>query len=342
MTDTPYFERHPVLTLIGVTTILLVALMALLEITLRFTLSYDIGYYSATKAEGRYEYPFGTILINQDGYPDTEFDRSSSKTRIGYFGDSVTFGTGAGHGYRFSDILEKQYPQYEHWTFAMVNNGIQDMRILDTAEEYALDTVIYAMNMNDIMPISADQAQQTNLSKTRNWIYKYLDDLRGKSYLYTWIRTLGKNSLVRLGFGHMGFVAAELKPTENLEIIEQVMQRINGAATELRTRGIDFCLVLLPYEMQISQEAAATYKQLGINWEKGFLNGSTQTIIRSYFSGPHIYNGIEAFQDVHNPRTGEFFVYNKGDKIDFNHLNRAGHTLLAQGFSNSKSCPVFK
>ena len=130
--------------------------------------------------------------------------------------------------------------------------------------------------------------------------------------------------------------------TQNLEIIQKVMQRVNDAAKELKTRGIHFCLVLLPYEMQISQEAARTYKQLGIRWEEGFLNGSTQTIIRSYFSGHHIYNGIEAFQDVYNPRTGEFFVYNKGDKIDFNHLNRAGHTLLAQGFSASKSCPVFK
>ena len=36
---------------------------------------------------------------------------------------------------------------------------------------------------------------------------------------------------------------------------------------------------------------------------------------------------------------GRLFVYNAGDKIDWNHPNRAGHAALAKGFLQSNACP---
>lgn len=73
------FDTHPKLTLGFFVLFLLLLLAGLSEIFLRFIVSYDIGYYTAVKKQGKYEYPYGTIYMNEAGYPDTAFDLGSSK-----------------------------------------------------------------------------------------------------------------------------------------------------------------------------------------------------------------------------------------------------------------------
>lgn len=342
------FDRHPKLTLSVFLLLLLLFLAGVAEVALRFIVPYDIGYYTAVRKEGVYVYPYGTITMNSDGYPDEEFNRNSSKKRIGYFGDSVIFGTGAGEGYRLSDLLQDRYSGYEHWTFGMISNGIQNDRLLTAVRIYDLDTVIYAFNLNDILPTVSPKAEMETgktplLPRIREWVYRHPDRLlHGKSYLYTAARTGVKNALTRMGYGHTGFRAAELFPEANRSLIGEVAGRVNTLARELDAEGITFCILILPYEMQISKNAADTYHGLGIRWEEGFTDGSTQKILREYLEPPHIYDGRQAFDTVRDTaKTGEYFVYDKGDKIDFNHPNRAGHALLAEGFARSGTCPGF-
>ncbi len=103
------------------------------------------------------------------------------------------------------------------------------------------------------------------------------------------------------------------------------------------TEGIELIVVLLPYEMQISREAAETYAELGIHWEPGFIGGATQRMLSDRMNPEiPIFDSLLAFvgQDDPEParqkhRVGEFFVYNKGDKLDWNHPNRAGHRRIA-------------
>lgn len=352
------FERHPKASLSVFLLIFIIALTGLAEIALRFIVSYDIGYYVAVRGQGVYHYPYGDITINSDGFPDQEFDRASPKQRIGYFGDSVIFGVGAGEEYRFSTLLEQLYPKYEHWTFSMLGNGIQDLRMVNTVEKYGLDTVIYGFNLNDIVPAidEEDVVHESNpnieikpekaplLYKIQRWVFNHPDQiLRGKSYLYTYLRTGAKNILNRLGIGHTGFAAAELFPDQNRAVIEDVAARINEVASVLQKRGVNFCLVIFPYEMQISKDAQKVYKDLGIHWEEGFATGSTQKILKDELEIANVYDGMEAFKGLKDTaKTGEYFVYNKGDKIDFNHPNRAGHALLAKGFAASRSCPPLR
>ena len=341
------FEKHPRLTLTICTLVLLMLIAGMAEIILRFTIPYDIGYYTAVKKPGEYDYPYGKIYMNQDGYPDEEFDRTSTKPRIGYFGDSVTFGVGAGAGYRFSDLLQEKFPAYEHWTFSMIANGIEDDRVLKTAEEYNLNTVIYAFNLNDILPAPEKTTDGTKkkippLVKLQKTIWHTVDVLRGKSYLYTWLRTTVKNALTRAGYSHTGFKAAELYPDENRELIREVAGRIRKMDESLKSHGIKFCVLILPYEMQISNDAAQTYKSLGIHWEDGFEQGKTQQYLLEDLKGVAVYNGLKAFSGLKDTaRVGEYFVYNQGDKIDFNHPGRAGHALLAQGLWKSHACHAF-
>ncbi len=112
---------------------------------------------------------------------------------------------------------------------------------------------------------------------------------------------------------------------------------MNGVADMLKMRGIDFCLVLLPYEMQVSRVAAQTYRELGIEWEDGFEDGSAQDIFKRYLNFP-VYDARDAFAGAQEQPAGTYFVFDKGDKIDFNHPNRAGHARLAQGIETAKSC----
>lgn len=342
------FEKHPVRTLALFFVFLAVLIAGSAEIALRFIIPYDIGYYTAVRKPGQYDYPYGTITMNGDGYPDQPFDKSGTKKRIGYFGDSVIFGVGAGEGYRLSDLIEKEYPQYDHWTFSMIANGVQGNEVADIARAYGLDTVVYGMNLNDILPSvtttpSGEAVETPFLFRAQQWVENHIDGkLRGHSYLYNGLRTLFKNAMTRLGYSHTGFKAAELYPKENEAVVRDVADRINGVGELLNKSNIRFCILILPYEMQISQDAAHTYHDLGIRWEDGFVDGSTQDMLKSLLKTKNIYDGRDAFAGLHDTaQVGEYFVYNKGDKIDFNHPNRAGHARLADGLLKSHTCPAF-
>ncbi|MEM6780948.1 MAG: hypothetical protein AAF569_03705, partial [Pseudomonadota bacterium] len=164
-----------------------------------------------------------------------------------------------------------------------------------------------------------------------------------KSYLYTASRTALKNIAIRMGYNSTGFISAEFFPSDNLKTIDDVTDRINAFDQKLKTEGTTLCIIILPYEMQISNDAARAYADLGIAWEAGFLDGSTQKLIRERLNTPYIYDGLKAFSGLEDTaKAGEYFVYNKGDKIDFNHPNRAGHALLAEGFAESGSCPILR
>ncbi len=345
------FERHPriVITSFVLAVLIMAALIA--ELVLRLTVPYDIGYYTAIRKEGVYEYPYGNIAINKEGFPDTEFDLGSDKPRIGYFGDSIIMGIGAGDGYRFGDLIEKAYPAYEHWTFGLMGNGIREDDLIHDAKTYDLDYVVYGLNLNDFLPASETEtglpiakegqgAFEVALQKFRYHVIGRLDWLRGKSYLYTVLRTGAKNILEIAGYGYTGFKSVEFYPAEHEDIINDVAQRFNRAQKRLAENGTQLCLVIFPYEMQVSDQAATTYSKMGFEWAEDFTDGSTQALFQSYLSVPHVYDGMKAFADTDKKSaTGTYFVYNKGDKIDFNHPNRAGHAKLANGWMTSGSCP---
>ncbi len=86
--------------------------MLMLEVGLRVFGSLDIHYYTGTKTPGLHQYPYGDVPINAAGFPDEEFQLGGTKRRVGYIGDSVTYGVGAGYGFRVPDLLQQQFPQY--------------------------------------------------------------------------------------------------------------------------------------------------------------------------------------------------------------------------------------
>jgi lysophospholipase L1-like esterase len=338
-----WFHRHPRLALLLVNGLFAAVCVSLAEIGLRVWVPYNPGYYVVLReGPGVYKYPFGELKQNSRGFPDDEFDLASPKPRVGYFGDSVTRGVGAGHGYRITDLLERLRPEVEHWTFEVAVNGIDAKthpRILAIAEEFRLAEVVYLLNLNDLLPTQPRDAGRSGLSvhAVRQRL-KWLDQLRGRSYLYSALRFRFAELMMSLGYGHQGWRAAEFFPHENAETVRQTAERITALARAVAAQHRRTSVILLPYEMQISDEAARTYAELGIHWEPGFLERSTQAAIQQALpDGVQTIDAYWAFVDPADEQgsrrangVGEYFVFDRGDKLDWNHPNRAGHAKIAE------------
>ncbi len=338
-----WLRRHPVFALLMINIVISTVILGAAEVFLRFYATYHPGYYAqGPEKPGVYHFPYGLAVRNSIGYPDDEFDLSSPRRRVGYFGDSVTRGVGVGYGDRITDLLEKYYPGYEHWTFGSATNGVDETgaaTIRELAAKFDLHTVVYLMNLNDLLPSQRfEQSESDSLVRRLKKHLQGVDWLRGHSYLYTMIRDWATGYLQARGYGHHGWRAAELFPEENAEIVRQTAERVVALAEEIERQGCRFVVVLIPYEMQISDEAARVYRDFGIHWENGFLEGSTQRALVRYFAGRvRAVDALRAFVPGANGaaasrkhRVGEYFVYNRGGKYDWNHLNAAGHRAIAR------------
>jgi lysophospholipase L1-like esterase len=337
-----FIRKHPRLTLVAIQALILVALALAAELVLRFLVSYRIDYYTyVSTSSSVLKYPYGDIFVNSHGYPDVEWDLTDRRARIGVIGDSVTWGVGAGAGYRYTDLLAKRFLDRAFFNFSGVGqNGIEGdediEEVLGLVRRYGLKKVVYGMNLNDILPPNepGKPARHTFVTEAMDFATEYFDYLRGRSYLYTTLRTQVKVALLRLGYEMHGLEAFELMPSKNEKVIRDTAGRINALARALGREGVGFCVVVFPYEMQISAEAAKTYAGLGIKWEAAFENGLTQKILMSSFDRSFTtVDVLDGFRkivgDTKAARVGEYFVYNKGDKLDWNHPNRAGHRVIA-------------
>ncbi|MEZ4330514.1 MAG: hypothetical protein R3F35_02090 [Myxococcota bacterium] len=343
-----WLRRHPILVLLGVNCLLFAALALAAEIFLRFYVPYNPGYYVAVRGTSQeIEYPYGTIKINRDGFADIDWTLGRGR-HVGYFGDSVTYGVGAGYGFRFTDLLREAYPEDTHLNFSGIGLSVSQETIdwaIELAERYTLDTAVYFMNLNDIVPDATvlppdPQHAAEGVPWTRKalgWVSGHVDWLRGKSYLYTWMRTEIKNRLEASGVGFHGYKAYELDPMAERAVFVETAGRIRAFHDQLARRGVELIVVLLPYEMQISDEAARVYRSHGITWEAGFLEGSAQRILSELLSpSMRVIDLMPAFVDPGSREgsraangVGEYFVYDRGDKLDWNHPNRAGHARIA-------------
>ena len=329
------------------------------EIVCRFVVTYDPSYYTSVDARGRdLVFPYGLVKMNSLGHPDDEFDLGDPRPRIAYVGDSVTWGVGAGHGHRFSDILERRLPGYQHMTLASIADGFRTRKrmdyVVEAASSLGATSVIYCYNLNDTLPdvvasLSRDpgpyktarfsnklsQAQQASvLPGLIDFARDHTEFLRNKSYLYNWVRFKLRIALLRFGIDYHGEQAYELFPDENRGVIAETAARITYLHDMLAERGIGFLVVLVPYEMQISADAADTYESMGIRWGPRFIDGRLQTLVTEHLEPKvRVLDAYPAFvekpADREQIKVGELFVYDEGDSLDWNHPNREGHKKIA-------------
>lgn len=345
-----FIEAHHRSILLGWMLLLLCLLMVAAEILLRCTVSYRVDYYTGTVVSNRLiKYPFGDMPFNSNGHPDRQWDNTDPRPHVGFWGDSITSGVGAGFGYRYTDIIAHTRQDRYYMNFGgLGEDGIADDRAIDKIIEIAgrhrLKKVVYAMDLNDILPNKqAPEARHSELRKAMPLVKRYLDVLRTRSYVYNYWRVKLVNAAERMGYGYHGDEAFELQPLHNAVIVNQTIDRINELSVVLKQHGVELCVVLFPYEMQVSADAAARYQQDGVRWSGELLRGEPQKMILGRLSREIVAVDLApAFQqsrDGGSIRVGEYFVFNQGDALDWIHPNRDGHRLIAEYLlKNAASC----
>lgn len=118
----------------------------------------------------------------------------------------------------------------------------------------------------------------------------------------------------------------EFWPREKRERYAELADRIEDLADAL-PEWLRLEVVLLPYEVQVSSEAARVAAEAGLRWEEGFLEGTPQQTLGELLDGLHVYDARAAF--VGDGRAGQWFVHLDGSALDVNHLDRDGHRALA-------------
>jgi len=322
----------------------------LIEIFCRIFLDFNQNYYTSFNNEKNEKFiihPYGNIPINKHGFFDEEFDFENKKEVIAYFGDSVTYGVGAGYPYRFTEYLDNIDKRFQHINLSIgLGTSLKNWnkKYEEFLYKYDIKRIVYVMNLNDIAPLSYDRSNENFLNanpKNVNYLKKTikpLDDLlRGRSVFYTYLRFLIKNQFVKAGYEASGFEAIELFPEKNEKNLIAASEKIDQWLNDTKKKGFKSCVVILPYEMQISQNAAEYYQSIDIKFEKKFINFSTQNRIKKNLKNSEYFFIIDR-AGFEEKNIGHYFVFDKGDKIDFNHPNREGHLSIAKEIFNKKVC----
>ena len=279
-------------------TLSLFFILICLEILTRSFLNFEMDYYSKPKNIENKKiliHPYGQIPVNSFGFYDEEINFENQKEKIAYFGDSVTYGVGAGYPYRFTEYLDVIAPEFDHINLT----GGLGISLIDwnkKHEEFLLEKkikkIVYVMNLNDILPLSEHTLdkegiyfqEKKNIRSLVFYIRPFDDSLRGKSMLYTFLRYKIKNFLIKKGYESSGFQAIELNPQSNKTHLLNAAKIINIWSKQLKDLGINSCVVVVPYEMQISREAMIFYSSIGIKFDNEFINFSTQEILKEKIS----------------------------------------------------------
>ena len=145
----------------------------------------------------------------------------------------------------------------------------------------------------------------------------------------TYVRFLVKKQLVKAGYEASGYESIELFPKKNKIHLINASKKIDQWLRLTKKKGFKSCVVVIPYEMQISQDAKDYYQSINIKFESDFENFSTQKYIKENLKDNKNFFFINK-NGFKEKKVGSYFVFNKGDKIDFNHPNRLGHLVIAK------------
>ena len=337
------------ITNIAISFVSLIVIFLILELLSRIFVNFEADYYSVSKKkeDNFIIHPYGKIPVNKFGFFDNEFNLKDKEKVIAYFGDSVTYGVGAGYPYRFTEYLDEIDKKFEHINLSG-GLGISLNNWNEKYENFLLKNnirrIVYVMNLNDIAPLSqsfSNEKKKTtkikNISSIKNFIRPIDNLLRGQSVFYTYVRFLAKKQLVKAGYEASGYESIELFPKKNKTYLINASKKIDRWLRLTKQKGFKSCIVVIPYEMQISQDAKNYYQSVNIKFEDNFENFSTQIFIKENLKDNKNFFFIndDGFEEK---KVGTYFVFNKGDKIDFNHPNRLGHLVIAQEINKKKIC----
>jgi hypothetical protein len=342
-----------------VNVIVFLVVILIIEFCARLLIDFDTNFYAAPQERingTERVHPYGIIPVNTEGFFDGEWSFSKDDAVFGYFGDSVTYGVGAGYPYRISEYLDHFWPEIEHIN---LSGGIgidlaqkaSQASIIKTSNRFDVDKVIYLMNLNDIAPLAyyvdpnTQEYSESRLTD-KEILIRIIKDriapldrlLRGRSVFYTYLRLKIKSYLVTsFEIEASGYRSIELDPDRHAVLIKRAAKNLADITQDMQAK-VAFCTIILPYEMQISKDAAEEYRKIGVKFSDAFREFKTQKFfVEEYKKWTDIKIHWVGEILPENP-IGTFYVFNRGDKIDFNHPNGKGHKELASEIASKKLC----
>jgi hypothetical protein len=247
-------------------------------------------------------------------------------------------------------------PAYQHFTIGESGAGVPSVAQIDEiVSQLALDKLIYVMNLNDVRPTEIprgpgeEPSAPSLMQRIRNTrVVATFDRLATFSRVYNMLRIAARNSMIRRGLdGYGGVPAYELKPNVYQDAFLQTAQRVNELGAALADRAVEFCVVVLPYEMQISAPAERFYAEEGIEWDPTFVEGGAQSVLAVRMDPSiQLLDARRAFvrpgqeEDRETNDLGEYFITRAGGALDWNHPNRLGHRVLAEFLLRERPCSL--
>ena len=117
-----------------------------------------------------------------------------------------------------------------------------------------------------------------------------------------------KSQFVKAGYDPSGYEAVELFPNKNEKNIIEASKKIDQWLDLTQNKGLKSCVVVLPYEMQISNDAKNYYRSINIKFEKDFSNFSTQKSIKNHLKNNEHFFIIDK-TEFEEKEVGYYFVF---------------------------------
>ena len=144
--------------------------------------------------------------------------------------------------------------------------------------------------------------------------------------------------VLKNGINFSGFIAIELEPNKYKKEIKNAAKSLAVLLNNLDSKEVETCVLIIPYEMQISENAAIKYKEIGVRFEDEFLDFKTQKVFIDEFKDNSELEINFLGKNFDQRPVGHFYVFDKGDKIDFNHPNPKGHYVLSEEIASRNLC----
>ena len=254
----------------------------------------SMGYLNNSKGE-----IFGKMSYTDElGFRKMESPSDYDKSWL-LLGDSVGFGVGVETEDTFAQLIQNYYPKKKIFNSAVVGYSavnypdVVDIFLNDHEE---VERVILFFCLNDVYG---------NLTLKRTSIpikERILSFLRTNSKLYLFLKKQFFDRSKAFALYDIGLY------TEDNQDLKEYLDAVDQIDSTLEEKGIEFMVVILPYEYQLR------------------LKGLTapQELLNKYFA-EHSINSTDLFDDFSSLDSEAYFLY--GDPM---HLSAHGHKVVAE------------
>lgn len=249
------------------------------------------------------------IQVDQYGFRKTKIPVDTSKISWLLLGDSVTMGLGVESDSTFAAILQQKMQGVNILNPSLIGYSVKDYENLfkyftEKRKELKIKKVIVFYCLNDIYSGEISQVEEPG-GKVRKYFGGIIRQLRNKSRLYQFL----KNLLTDRPKDY--YLYDEQFYREGNPLLINTVNTFKRMNLESQKSGMEFIVILLPYEYQLRSSDPALNTPQKLMQEK---LGQDSITVFNPFSGINISNSKD--------------LYLYGDGI---HFSNKGHRVVAEG-----------